>query len=64
MRPHKSMPTPDVLPPAAAPPIYRPRSARDWEEKKAPIKQLYWIEGKDLPTVIRFMRDKYGFLAT
>jgi hypothetical protein len=42
----------------------RPRAAKDWEDKKSTIKQLYWIEGKDLPTVIRIMRDRHKFLAT
>lgn len=50
--------------PSAAAPVYRPRSGKDWEDNKVHIKQLYWIEGKDLPTVIRLMRDKHGFLAT
>ncbi|KAH8890278.1 hypothetical protein GQ53DRAFT_747728 [Thozetella sp. PMI_491] len=54
----------DIEASSAGAQVYRPRSAKDWEEKKAYIKQLYWIEGKDLPTVIRMMRDRHAFLAT
>ena len=60
---HDKMPASDQQPAAEAS-LYRPKSAKDWEEKRALIKQLYWTEGKDLPTVIRWMRDQHGFLAT
>jgi len=36
----------------------------EWDEHHSTFRELYWIEKKELPEVMRIMKAEHGFIAT